>query len=87
MIQFKTWYKDQYASQDLYEIYFPDLFPFIKNLHEPIISIEHFVDIDYLIGNNNETGVGFNCEKKTCRQKNNGVKNSSIPGGTWPWSF
>jgi hypothetical protein len=52
-------------------------------MREPIISIEHFVDIDFLIGNNNQTGVGVNIEKKTCRQKNNGVKISSSPGGTW----
>jgi len=64
--------------------FFSDLYPFIKNFREPIILREHFIDIDSLIRNNNETGVGFNREKKTCRQKNNSVKNRSLPGGTWP---
>lgn len=58
-----------------------------KYAPEPIISLEHFVDIAYLIRNNNKTGVGINREKKTCRQKNNSVKNSSSPGGTWLSSF
>lgn len=55
----------------------------MKNTAEPIISTEHFVDIGFLIRNNNETGVGVIHEKKTCSQKNNSVKNSSLPGGTW----
>jgi hypothetical protein len=56
---------------------------FIKNSQRPINSLEHFVDIDYFIGNNNKTGVGNNLLKKTCGQKNNIVKNISLPGGSW----
>jgi hypothetical protein len=80
----KTRDKEMYLPQDLYLRPSTCQFLFKKNSNSPIISIEHFVDIGYLIGNNNETGVGINnFEKKTCRHKNNVVKNSSLPGGTW----
>jgi hypothetical protein len=68
-------------------IHLQELFPLKKYVPEPIISSEHFVDIVFFMRNNNKTGVGFNREEKTCRQKNNGVKNSSSPGGTWLSSF
>jgi len=81
--QFKPSIRNHNIWLGFFKTYFSDLCPFIKNLHQPIISLEHFVDIDTLMRNNNKTGVGFNSEKKTCRQKNNSVKNSSLPGGTW----
>jgi len=84
VIQIKPSIRNRHAWQSFYKVYFSNLFPFIKIPREPINFIEHFVDIDSLIRNNNETGVSVNCEKKTCRQKNNSVKNSSLPGGTWP---
>jgi len=86
--QFKKTYNfKQHFSQDFQKKYSQATLSFIKSIHEPIISIEHFVDIVYLIRNNNETGVGINFEKKACRPRHNVVKNSSLPGGTWPWSF
>ncbi len=36
--------------------YFFEYISLYKNPHEPINSIEHFIDIDSLIRNNNETG-------------------------------
>ena len=83
MKQLKQSIRNRHVWQGFYKIYFSNLFPFIKIPQEPINCIEHFVDIDSLIRNNNETGVSVYCEKKTCRQKNNIVKNSILPGGTW----
>jgi len=84
--QFKSAVNDKPIARFHLNNYLQDLLVLLvltKYMREPIISIEHFVDIDFLIGNNNQTGVGVNIEKKTCRQKNNGVKISSSPGGTW----
>ena len=83
MKQFKLAINDEPFFRVSQNNYFQNLLTLKKYLREPIISIEHFVDIDSLIGNNNQTGVGVNSEKKTCRQKNNSVINSSSPGGTW----
>ena len=77
MKQIKPSIRNRHAWQGFYEIFFSNIFPFIKIPRGPINSIEHFVDIDSLIRNNNETGVGVHSEKNTCRQRNNGVKNSS----------
>jgi hypothetical protein len=81
--QLKPAVNDKPIARFLQNNYSQDLLVLTKYIREPIISIEHFVDIDFLIGNNNQTGVGVSIEKKTCRQKNNSVKNSSSPGGTW----
>ena len=82
MTQFKKTYRDQHSSQYFQKMYSQATLSFIKSISEPIISIEHFVDIAFLIRNNNETGVGVNFEKKACRPRHNVVKNSSLPGGT-----
>jgi hypothetical protein len=85
--QFKLAINDELISQVSQNNYFQNFLTLKKYIHEPIISIEHFVDIDSLIGNNYQTGVGVNSEKKTCRQKNNSVKSINSPGGTWLSSF
>jgi hypothetical protein len=85
--QFKLAINDEPILRISQKNYFQNLLTLKKYPLEPIISIEHFVDIDYLMRNNNKTGVGINSEKKTCGQKNNSVKNSSSPGGTWLSSF
>ena len=84
MTQRKEIAKKEYALCALYAKSTHNCFLFKKNCIDPIISTEHFIDIDSLIGNNNEAGVGIiNREKKTCGHKNNIVKNISLPGGTW----
>lgn len=83
MLGLRIYKKNNHSLRNLNNIYLHEIFIFKKTNNDPIISLEHFVDIDSLIGNNNERGVGFNSEKKTCRQKNNIVKNSILPGGTW----
>ena len=75
--------ENNHLKKNLKDISNHEIFSFKKKSFDPIISLEHFVYINYLIRNNNERGVGINSEKKTCRQKNNIVKNSSLPGGTW----
>jgi hypothetical protein len=81
--QFKLAINDEPFFRVSQNNYFPNLLTLKKYPLEPIISIEHFIDIVSLIRNNNQTGVGVNSEKKTCRQKNNSVINSSSPGGSW----
>lgn len=83
MIRLNMYKINNNSSKSIHDLFLHEIFPFIKTIYDPIISLEHFVDIDSLIRNNNGRGVGFNSEKKTCRQENNIVKNSSLPGGTW----
>jgi hypothetical protein len=82
--QIKEIVRKEYALCELHSKPTLNCFLFKKNSIDPIISTEHFIDIDSLIGNNNKAGVGIkNCEKKTCGHKDNIVINSSLPGGTW----
>jgi hypothetical protein len=87
VMQGKLVVRNEYDSRSFHKNILQYLLRLNKYPFEPIISIEHFVDIDYLMRNNNKTGVGINSENKTCGQKNNSVKNSSSPGGTWLSSF